>query len=202
MPGEREPTLRLFVACPVPDEVKRGLASIQDDLRAAGFDRLRYVRPEGIHITLKFLGAVHASRVDEISAALERATQPFKLELLVEGVGGFGGGRMAGRVIWAGVRGEWEQLAERALRIEKALEGLGFPLETRPFRLHLTLARMPREMSDDRRRDLRRYLEAYKFPMLRPILVTEVWLMQSILGPGGAVYERLMTFPAPQSESA
>ena len=205
MPDE---TLRLFVACTVSDEVLRALTAVQDDLRRAGFDRLRYARPEGIHITLKFLGGVAGSRVDSIAAALVTAIRPFELSLAVQGLGGFGGGRMAGRVIWAGVRGTDQghdasgPLNTLAELVEAALGPLGFPREDRPFRPHLTLARMPREMPPDERRRLDRFLQSYKFPVPPPMIVTEVLLMRSFLGPGGSTYEQLVSFPEDRGKAS
>jgi 2'-5' RNA ligase len=194
--------LRLFVACPVSDDVIGSLTAVQNDLRAAGFNRLRYVRPEGIHITLKFLGGVAANRVGAIIEALATTIRPFEFSLVVQGLGGFRGGRMAGRVIWAGVRGVEQgyqptgPLNDLANVVEGALGPLGFPPENRRFAPHLTLARMPRELSVDARRQLDRFLQSYKFSVPPPMIVKEVLLMQSFLGPGGSKYEQLASFPA------
>jgi 2'-5' RNA ligase len=200
MPGERPRVLRLFVACPMPEDIKRGLAAVQDDLRGAGFDRLRFVRPEGVHITLKFLGSVEAERVEAITAALQRVIQPFELKLALDQLGGFGGARL--RVVWVGLAGDIERLAGLAGRVEGALGPLGFPGEGRPFAPHLTLARVPEQATADERRRLSRHIEAYRFPSLPPMIVTEVHLMSSILGPGGSNYERLVSFPARVSDQA
>src|SRR3990172_3077032 len=81
--------LRLFVACELSDEVRDALAAVQDQLRSAGAGRLRWVRPEGIHVTLKFLGEVEANRVDAIRAALRPAGEPFSIRLRPAGLGGF-----------------------------------------------------------------------------------------------------------------
>ena len=193
MPDASPRTLRLFVACPMPEGVKIRLANIQDDLRRAGFTRLRFVRPEGIHITLKFLGSVETGRVEGITRALEGAIEPFELRLTLDKLSGFGGGRL--RVVWVGLSGEIEQLAGLAERIEGALEPLGFPREHRPFAPHLTLVRVPEQAPDDERRRLGQHLEAYRFPLLPPMIVTEVHLMSSILGPGGSKYDKLVSFP-------
>ena len=135
MPGRR--TLRLFVACAMPEDVKRGLASIQDDLRQHGPPRLRYVRPEGIHITLKFLGDVQQHRVEAIASALGRAVEPFELRLTIDRLGGFPpalrfargqapAGRQSGsgavlRVVWAALVAHWDELT--ALYLEEMPSG-------------------------------------------------------------------------------
>jgi RNA 2',3'-cyclic 3'-phosphodiesterase len=198
MPGEAP--LRLFVACPMSEDVKSGLTSIQDDLRRQGAPRLRWVRPEGIHITLKFLGAVEPHRVDAIGDPLASAINPFELRLSVDRLGGFGGARL--RVIWAGLAGDKEQLASLAGRVDVALQPLGFASENRPFAPHITLARAPDEMSSDDRRGLAGLVEAYKFAPLPPMIVTEVLLIRSILGPGGSKYEHLVSFPTDRGKNA
>ncbi len=192
MPDER--TLRLFVACPMPDEAKRGLTRIQDDLRRAGFGRLRFVRPEGIHITLKFLGRVDPRRVDAITAALSRTIEPFELRLSIDRLGGFGGAQL--RVVWVGLAGDVERLSRLAERVEAALQPLSFAPEGRPFAPHVTLARMPEQAPADERRRLAGLVQQYTFPALPPMIVTEVHLMRSMLGPGGSKYQQLGSFPA------
>ena len=205
MAGRR--TLRLFVACAMPEAVKRGLASIQDDMRRQGAPRLRYVRPEGIHITLKFLGDVQQHRVEAIAAALERAIEPFELRLTIERLGGFApaslrAGSGAGlRVVWAALAGDLAQLAALAERVECALVPLGFPREKRLFAPHITLARVPDEVSVEDRLWLAALVESYQLPALPPMILSEVLLIRSILGPGGSVYEHLGFFPADPGES-
>ncbi len=193
------PGLRLFVACELPDEVRRALGSLQDGLRShlGAAARLRWVRPEGIHVTLKFLGAVEASRVDELTGALSAAIEPFELNVRSESVGGFGGARL--RVVWVGLEGDVEGLAALAERIDVALEPRGFPRERRPFAAHLTLARVPDETPPAERRRLSELLSTYQIPAQPSMTLTEVSLMQSTLGPGGAVYRKIASFPRERS---
>ena len=75
------PKLRLFVACELSHEVLNALGQIQHDLQNAGAEQLRWVRPEGIHLTLKFLGEVEAAQVDGLRASLSAAIRPFTLRL-------------------------------------------------------------------------------------------------------------------------
>ena len=186
--------LRLFVACELPDGVRRALGDVQDGLRRVlprKDVRLRWVRPEGIHVTLKFLGEVEAARVGEIEGALARAIEPFEARVRPAALGGFGGNRL--RVV--GLAGDIERLATLAGRIDEALGALGFPRERRPFAPHLTLARVPEDAPADERRALSQLLERYELPALPSMRLTEVHLIRSTLGPGGATYERLATFP-------
>jgi 2'-5' RNA ligase len=193
------PDLRLFVACELPDEVRRALDEVQDGLRShlGSTARLRWVRPEGIHVTLKFLGAVDASNVDELTTALSTAIEPFELTVALASVGGFGGARL--RVIWVGLAGDTDGLAALAGRVDVALEPLGFPRERRPFAAHLTLARVPDETPPPERRRLSDLLWSYRLPPQPSLTLTEVALMQSTLGPGGAVYRKIASFPPERS---
>lgn len=190
-PGE---SLRLFVAIDLPAEVRQALLRVQDDLRRAGADRLRWVRPEGVHLTLKFLGEVAAERVDAVEAALRSAIEPFELRLRLATLGGFGGVRL--RVVWVGLEGDVEPLAALAEQIERALTPLGFPRERRPFAAHLTLARVPDATPRDERERLASLLRRTSPSPMPSMVATEVSLMRSVLGQGGAVYTRLAAFPA------
>jgi len=222
---EADRSLRLFVAVEMPDEVRRALADAAATLRRAGVDDgLRWVRPEGIHVTLKFLGATAPARVPEISSALAGAVagvRPFGLR--PEGLGAFHGGRNLHftrqhpreayptniRVLWVGVAGNTDQLAALAGRVEAALQPLGFPGEQRRFAAHLTLARVREDADADTRRRLAEALQAYLskstqtagryrpelVPAFPPFRAERVSLMRSTLGRGGAVYDALATFP-------
>jgi 2'-5' RNA ligase len=185
--------LRLFVALELPEDVRQVLGDVQELLRNAGAARLRWVRPEGIHLTLKFLGNVAEHRVATVENALAGAIEPFELELQPSGVGGFGGRRL--RVVWIGLDGHMERLAAFATRIDEALGNVGFERERRPFAAHLTLARVPDEVSGDERARLDGLIKAFEAPLVPSMQFHEVSLMRSILGPGGARYERLASFP-------
>ncbi len=196
MSRPKEPDLRLFVACELPESAKDGLARVQSDLREQHAERLRWVRPEGIHLTLKFLGDVSPSRAKRVTDALAAAiTERFTLNLRFDRVGSFGG-RMRLRVVWVGLAGDVEELASLAETVEKALGPLGFPRENRPFAPHLTLARVPDEMPVDDRARLADLIAAYKLPPLPAISISQVSLMQSFLSPAGARYEHRAAFPA------
>jgi 2'-5' RNA ligase len=196
MRGPPEPNLRLFVACELPDSAKEGLARVQSDLRERSAGRLRWVRPDGIHLTLKFLGGINAALARRITDALAAAiVDPFTLNLTFDHLGSFGG-RMRLRVVWLGLGGDVKPLAELADKVEKALKPLGFPHESRPFAPHLTLARVPDEMNVDGRAHLADLIASYQIPFLPPIIVSQVSLMQSFLSPAGASYERRAAFPA------
>jgi 2'-5' RNA ligase len=190
-----EPTLRLFVACELPPTIKAALASLQDALRKKGAPPVRWVRPEGIHLTLKFLGAVpqeKAALIREALAPTVRGIPPLALSLAE--VGTFGD-RRGPRVLWVGLEGDLEPLARLQQRVDKAMEPLGFPPERRRFSPHLTLARVPDRMESSERQALKELAKAMSVPTTPTATIDELSLMRSILGPGGAVYERLAAFP-------
>jgi 2'-5' RNA ligase len=98
-------------------------------------------------------------------------------------------------VVWVGVEGDVERVAELQRRVEAALARLGFPTEDRPFSPHLTLARVPDHVGSADRERLWDLTKALTAPEAAPVTIRELSLMRSILGPGGAVYERLAAFP-------
>jgi 2'-5' RNA ligase len=196
---DREPSMRLFVACELPSQVRAALEAAQGELRARGAEGLRYVRVEGIHVTLKFLGEVPRPKVSAIQEALGAAVPARPgLRLRPGGLGTFGG-RQRLRVVWIGLEGDVEELAALASRVEKVLEPLGFPRERRPFTAHLTLARVRDSASPEERLRVVDAVEGCPLPAMPEFAVERVSLMQSILGPGGAVYRQLAAFP-PEAE--
>jgi RNA 2',3'-cyclic 3'-phosphodiesterase len=180
-------TLRLFIAIDVPPAVRQQLRAIQRRL-ATHASAVRWVDPEGVHVTLKFLGETPRESVDAITAGLERAARgiaPF--ELRTADPGGFPSGQRP-RVIWLGVGGDRESLAMAHAAVERAIAPLGFPTEDRPFSPHLTLGRMSR---DARPADVRAAADALRsLPGSQPIAwrVNELLLMQSQLSRAGARY--------------
>lgn len=131
-------TFRGFVAVDVPPTP--ALARFADDLRAASRG-LKVVSLEQIHLTLKFLGETEEGLIPEIVAAIrEAAAEIPPVDVRIRGTGAFPG-RSRMNVVWVGVDGA-EPLARIAATLERALEPLGFPPEKRPWRAHVTLARV------------------------------------------------------------
>lgn len=197
--GSSGPSLRLFVACELPDEAREALAAVQRLLQERGADGVRWVRPEGIHLTLKFLGEVPARRLEAIERVLSRAVrEPFRFSVQLGKLGSFGGSTGL-RVVWVSLEGEVEGLARLAARVDAALEPLGFPRERRPFAAHLTLARVKEGVSPQDRRRLFDLVRSLELPSLPALTLEAVSFMQSTLEPGGARYQCLARFPVPSS---
>ncbi len=195
--GRPDPkSLRLFVAIELPDDVRAALAATIDALKQAGAgDALRWVRPEGIHITLKFLGATDEEDLPAIITSLRVAAashKPFSLE--PADVGSFGGRRNL-RVLWVGVGGETSPLASLAADVDVAMSRLHFARESRPFAAHLTLGRVRDETPPLERERIHDLVAKLVPPPIAPIAVRQIALMESTLQRGGAVYRALQTFP-------
>ena len=188
-------SLRLFVAIELPADVRISIEGLIRSLRSCGIDSgLRWVRPEGIHVTLKFLGSTDEEDLPGIISAIRTASSTRAFELSVEGVGSFGGPRSL-RVIWAGVGGDTAALGALAASMEDALEPIGFARDSRPFNAHLTLARVRDGMPPEERARTHMLLQQYAPPPRAAFRVTSCSLMESRLKPGGAIYTRLASFP-------
>jgi 2'-5' RNA ligase len=151
------------------------------------------VRAEGIHLTLKFLGEVDEWRQREIEAALAGSVEPFDVGIRPAKLGGFGGGRL--RVIWVGLEGDLDELGQLARVVERALAPVGFE-EDRPFTPHLTLARVPDRLQNEQRRELSEVVKALELPAMPTVRLSQVSLIRSVLGPGGARYRTISRYPA------
>jgi len=183
--------VRCFIAIELPDGVKRGLKELQAQLKSGGQAPVKWVDPDNIHLTLKFLGNVAIDKTGEITAALTKAVQgvsPFQLEVRELGV--FPNPRRV-QIIWVGVSGEVDKLASLQQRLESNLEGLGFVPEGRRFTPHLTLARLRDRAAPDERERLGQLIAdtesdaAYSFP------VEAINLMKSQLTREGPIYSRI-----------
>jgi 2'-5' RNA ligase len=182
--------VRSFIAIELPGEVKRKLGELESGLKSAGFAGVRWVNPESIHLTLKFLGNIDSARTGEITGAIERAaaeTAPFRLK--VEGLGVFPDLRRV-RVVWVGLDGDIDTLVRLQKKLESEMESLGFPAESRAFTPHLTLARVGERVSPQERQALGRLVSGTAFEGAA-IEADSVNLMRSQLTRQGAVYTRL-----------
>jgi len=182
--------IRLFVALELPASVRAALREIASRLRPAAGSDVRWTDPNGIHLTLKFIGEVPAAQLEPVRRALAAVRDAQPIEAVFRGLGWFPSARRP-RVFWAGVEAGVE-LAALAARIESALEPLGIARESREFHPHLTLARIK---SEERLQGLRHEAERLGTPEFGHATYTEFDLMQSTLNPKGAIYTRIGRFP-------
>lgn len=198
-----EKPLRLFVAIELPDAWLEALREVQERMKAALAQdpaladlRMRWVRPDVIHLTLKFIGEVAPEGLTPIREQLAHAVpEPPEIVLSLAGAGSFED-RRAPRVVWAGVlsQPQWA-LLRLAEGIETWLAAAGIPRDRRGFLPHLTLARLPDGLSDAQRRRAAEVTTAVTMPEIPAFHVKGVSLIQSVLGPGGARYERMGRWP-------
>jgi 2'-5' RNA ligase len=130
--------MRLFVAIELPEHVRQNLADLLHEFRAIS-PQTKWVRPENMHLTLKFLGETASEQLNEVKATLHRIYSSEPIELEFRGLGFFPNARRP-RVLWAGIESSLN-LSGVATEIDQALHKLGFPLDDRTFTPHLTLAR-------------------------------------------------------------
>lgn len=182
--------IRVFVAIDLPREVRDFLGRISSNLKKAGGD-VKWVRPEAIHLTLKFLGEIPRQLLAPIEAELHTVFHvQGRLIIRVSGLGCFPGLRNP-RVVWAGLEDPSGSLAPMVSFLESRLEPLGFAKEKRPFSPHLTLGRFK---SNKGSRDL---IEAIRMGMDvsgPSFTASEAVLFQSVLEPSGAKYTALRRF--------
>lgn len=186
-----EKAIRTFLAIELPEEIKTQLRNIQGRLKS-DVTGIRWTRPEGIHLTLKFFGNVSENDIAGIMETVGEKTKDVRpLALNVGTVGAFPNFKRP-RVIWLGISGEVERLSVLQKEIDTDLETLGFQKETRGFRPHLTLGRVksPKEV-----KGLSKITEEEKSYAAGSFIAGGLTLFKSDLAPKGAIYTKLAYFP-------
>jgi 2'-5' RNA ligase len=179
--------VRAFIAIEIPEETKRAMAELQEQLKVSGAEA-SWTRPAGIHLTLKFLGEVPDGSVAEVTKGLMQAAGGRgSFCLKIAGTGVFPNEKDP-RVVWVGVSGELDKLMGLQVRVEEQMDRLGFHPEDRRFTPHLTLGRIRHLPS---RGSWKQALERVKDIWLPEFDVTAVSLMKSELKKTGAVYTEL-----------
>ena len=181
--------VRLFLAINPPVEVRREVRAATASLRAA-VPEVAWANEDRLHFTLKFLGEQPEERLDAIEAALAGVTARHRELLMTVGdVGAFPNFRRA-RVVWIGVTPD-PRLELLYHDVETACERIGFPIEGRPFRPHITLARVRNRLPEPRTRELARGARAIHY--CADFIVRSVDLMRSDPSAAGAAYTTLVS---------
>jgi 2'-5' RNA ligase len=181
--------IRAFVAIKIDPDAARKIGELHSELdkTLAG---IRWVKPENLHLTLKFLGPVADDKITPIAEALERALCRMpRFSVSCRGLGVFPDIRKA-KVLWVGLEGK--SLVPLSDTVEAALEPMGFAREKRAFQPHLTIGRWRDPVRSDA---LRQQLERSERRDFGASKMAEVIFFQSVLKPGGAIYTPLKTFP-------
>ncbi len=187
--------IRTFIALELSDEIHRKLAQLIDDLKkGVQFTpaRPKWVRPESIHMTLKFLGNIEENMVDRIAEVLKHAaaeTEPFLLK--VRNLGVFPDERRP-RVLWVGVTNGDEETCALQKKIDEGLSPLGFDREKRPFHPHLTLARIKSLRGTAAMMGV---VRSHKSRYVGECQIDRIILFRSELHPEGARYTKLAELP-------
>lgn len=179
-----ESSIRSFIAVELPEIVRRQIESLTLELKKSDAP-VGWVRPEGIHLTFKFLGNISPEMVEQIKpvlAGIGSRTGPMHVQ--PAGCGAFPTIKQP-RVIWVGLRGESQPLIELQKEVESAMMPFGFKPEERPFRPHLTLGRVRGRQG---LLALQQILLASREFTAEAFDVTELVLYKSELRPDGARY--------------
>lgn len=182
--------MRLFLAIPIDKHILDALAGTVEKVRQSRAS-VRWVRPEGMHLTLKFLGETDPDRVKPLVEAVTKVTQsvmPFPLS--VHGAGAYPSLKRP-RVLWAGIIETSGTIHRLAAGIEEETGKLGWEKEKRKFSPHVTIGRVKGSMNIAR---LTAAMEELKVEHWGDQEAGEVALYSSELKPGGAVYERVHVF--------
>ena len=185
--------MRLFVALEIPPAVRQHLAGLIHELRGADAAKSRsgprWVRPENLHVTLKFIGHVDPAKLGPIREALSQVHSESPVEIEFRGLGFFPNERRP-RVLWVGTKSS-PNLVPLANEIDRRLEPLRVPRETREFTPHLTLARFDPPGITEK---LRAAVQANLDREFGSIHSSEFHLIESKTKPTGAEYTTLQSF--------
>jgi 2'-5' RNA ligase len=182
--------IRSFLAIELPKEIIGKLSEIQNNLKSSG-SQIKWVRPESIHLTLKFFGNIEEKTVDDISQVLKKVTAKISAFVInVKDIGVFPN-MSRPRVIWVGVESSGRTLDILHKETESSLKKIGFEPEERKFSAHLTLGRV-KSLKD--KRQLTEQIEKLKGCEVGSFRVENLFLFKSDLRPTGAVYTKLETF--------
>ena len=183
--------IRTFIAIELPPDVKTVLNRLQTDLGAGKDNSVKWVKPDSIHLTLKFLGSVDTEVVPKICDAITSATKNAKaFSLRVSEVGAFPNARSP-RVVWVGLKGDTEMLSGLQKHLERSLAAVGFPPENKTFSPHLTLGRVRNGIKPNQRRALSERLSTVRLKATPMFYANSIDLMKSELTPQGAIYTQL-----------
>jgi 2'-5' RNA ligase len=183
--------VRSFIAIDLPAGVRAELTSLEEKLKTRRHPFVKWVDPESMHLTLKFLGNVAADSIPQIVGAVSSVApmhSPFKLQ--VADTGAFPNWQRP-QVVWVGVGGELDRLNSLQKGLESVLSPLGFPPESRPFSAHLTLGRLRDRVTPDDRRRFAEFAQTVEFKTSLSFEVNAIRLMKSQLTPAGPIYSEL-----------
>jgi 2'-5' RNA ligase len=181
--------IRAFVALKLPENTVSSIRRMLEDLKPYRFP-VRWVRPEKIHLTIKFFGEIAESDIKNIGAAMSNCAGNYApLSLSVRGVGVFPGITRP-RVIWTGISGEASLLSALRNDLENRFEETGFQREDRPFKGHLTIGRFKEKADREKLIEALRKFQGFESEIF---VAGKLYLYKSDLRPEGPVYTELFS---------
>jgi 2'-5' RNA ligase len=175
--------LRTFIAALIPEEIKLEMKRYIMDMKPH-WEGVKWENYEKLHLTLKFMGDVEESKIEEIESVLAESVRMYSpFRTAISGFGGFPNLRNP-HVLFIGLS-ENQELLKLQCEIEERLEGLGFKKESRAFVSHVTIGRI---------RGRAQSKGSFPVPKNTPFSITEIALMKSMLHPGGSKYTPISVF--------
>lgn len=189
--------MRVFIAVDINQQIKEAISRLQGQLQrksGVGKGQATWVKPDAMHLTLKFLGEIDDKQLESLRKTIEAIVQKHKgFELSVESVGFFGG--KAAKVLWVGSIKGSDNLTALAKDIEEGLELEGFAKEEREFSPHLTICRIKDFAAGKRLAELAGDLADFN---AGSVLIDAVKIYQSQLTPAGPIYTEIANYKLSQ----
>lgn len=185
--------MRTFIAINLDPEIKNALSRFIGELQASSPESrgIKWVRPEGMHLTLKFLGEISEEKVSQIESVLKRISEKHKFfPLRIRGTGSFPPKSKSPRVLWVSIE-EVEDLKRLQSDMEEEMERLGFPKERRTFHPHLTLGRVKTFSGI---KETLNFFEKHRDKNFGEMEAKKITFFRSVLKPTGAEYSVLSEF--------
>jgi 2'-5' RNA ligase len=184
--------IRSFLAFELPPEIKTVVTRVFEDSRRSTLD-VRWVRPEGIHLTVVFMGNIKPGDLEAMGNEIGKVCSDFSpFQIALKGIGCFPNSRNP-RVVWLGLAGDVERMSRFRDRLQEQLLPFGIQEEKRPFKPHLTLGRFKKALRDEG--SLRKLMEKHEALTSPVCTLDEFMLFRSDLKPGGAVYTKMLSWP-------
>ncbi|MFH1359817.1 MAG: RNA 2',3'-cyclic phosphodiesterase [Candidatus Omnitrophota bacterium] len=189
--SQMEDSIRAFIAVELDQDLRTALGEIQKDLRKTGAD-VKWVKPDNIHLTLKFLGQTSLKKIDAIIQIMQscvKSNHAFSIEPVH--LGAFP--RIENpQVIWLGIENGKQDLLQIASCLDEKLTDCGFERENRAFQAHMTLGRLRSSLN---KLALTKAIKNFSYPKTIRQPVRSVSLIKSTLTPQGPIYETITNVP-------
>jgi 2'-5' RNA ligase len=180
--------IRSFLACELPREIRAIVAQILGELSRSSL-KVRWVKPNNIHLTVIFLGNIFEDAIPDIKKRIQYDCQEFgSFQISLKGMGCFPNRRNP-RVLWLGLEGDIDRMGKFRDSLQRSIAPFGIKMEKRPFRPHLTLGRFKKR--DKINGSLEKTLSKYENLTSPVCQLQELILFKSILKPSGAEYTKL-----------